>query len=268
MKPIFGPIDHPFIIIAQAVCAFALFRYFFLITREKQPIPQIVAALAFGVLSNLTARVIGAGWFWIVDIVQYTLGAILIVTTVLGHQKATENGVPRMVPVATPVVLFFDSWRNRISWALGVIICGLVIYSYVKSYNEQSTAAITENTRVTKQYTEVQQDASAARDSILEDVDSLKKLQIDLVKKVDSLSSGLTPPTKPEPVKPRLINRPKASKPTLQPTPVPQTNADDIPTPEKKKGFFRRIFGHRATADDSLFHVRATGADQDTLVLH
>jgi len=196
----FGPIDHPFIVILQGIAAVCLLRYFFYVHRDKQPVPQIIAALAFGVLTNLTARVMGGSWFWIADIVQYALAATLALTVVIGRYKRVRqekefqktNGITvTPMPVPHPISDFFDSQQKTIVWVVSVFVSGLIIYGYVKAFNEKQVVAIQENTRVTAEYARDQHESEQEREAILVGVASVSATQQTVLSGLQSLSQVL-----------------------------------------------------------------------------
>lgn len=138
-KESFSGIDHPIIIIAQAVTALYLFRLFFSIRKSGQPLPQIVAGLAFGVLANLCGRVGVADWFLTSDIVQYCTLMVAVCATYYTVERSHKNEAAR--PGAKVVVNdFFDRIENKAVWGFGLIIAGVVIYAYVDNYTLQQKA--------------------------------------------------------------------------------------------------------------------------------
>lgn len=278
MNVSFGPIDHPLIIIAQAICAVALFRLFFLIHKEKQPIPQIVAGVAFAFLTNLTARVAGQGWFWIADIFQYTLMAVLVVTALIARSKVATTTPEGTRPVSG-LSRFFEHNQSRLTWGLSVFVLGLVVYSYLRTYNQSQTVAIETYTRAAQSVAVKETEAAIERERIIESVNSLNDRQDTTLSVLNALAakqdSALkaqkqkNPPSRAPAPKPAPTTRPQFQGPTIPVVIPPSTNTDE-PQPKPKKSIWRRIFGHRALADST--DVRAvrgsTGAVGDTLVLY
>lgn len=156
----FKQVDHPLIIIAQIVGTFFLFQLFFLVRKNTQPLPQIIAGLAFGMLANVVGRSMHKDWFWVADVVQYVTLAAVIIASVRAARKAKKEAAQR--PGAAVVVAdVFDRFETRVTWVLGLILAGGLTYYCIDLYMQLEhkdaqviTAATKAKTEATVQFSE------------------------------------------------------------------------------------------------------------------
>ena len=285
--------DHPLVVIGQAVFAFVLFALFFYVNRRSIPVRVSFGLLPFLVFFNLVARIRGAEYFLLSNVFMWFGFAACAIVALLDLRDSVKVIAMIAQKSTQPVVLpnFFDKVRPIVLWAVGLLIGGYVCYGYVASYvrgdrlsKSQGLAATQENTRVTAEYSRQQHEDGQVRDSILVLVDSLKKIQTDVIMtSLESLSAGQqnvlqnqekmlrnqkkgsqpAPKTHSKEIKVDVTTKPQADEKINRPVESPKETPKVEPA--KKDGFFKRLFG-RGPVPDSLYqHVRADTSD---FVLH
>lgn len=278
---IFEQVDHPLIIIAQLICSFFLFRLFFAIRKTSQPLPQIVAGLAFGFLANVAARATHKDWFWIADIVQYmTLAAVVIAAVRSAHQASREAASRPGAPVMVADV--FDRIETKVTWSVGLVLSGVLTYYCVDMYmklqhtDAQVIVATQKATqKVTAQYNEQLCETKEQQDSLLEAVSSISATQGTIIANQQQGSEDRKRILEGQKsVKSLVSNQNQVVKKTLQSSVIqarplePVKPKVETQPEEEKKNIWKKVKGlfHSSARRDSLSsNARVTATD--TLVL-
>lgn len=133
-------LDHPFILVSQAVIVYGLFRYFFQIRHRDFPVPLSAASFAFITLANLIARATHASWFVVADVLMFVAMAVQILVAI-----AYNNKHPELLP--TPVNNDrLDSFATRLVSLSGVVAITFVLLSLHNTYYERIENAVAINT--------------------------------------------------------------------------------------------------------------------------
>ncbi|MBO0947291.1 hypothetical protein [Fibrella forsythiae] len=199
-------VDHPLINVGQAIVIVSMIRLFFAIRLTPFPMPQLVLGFSVSMLANMVARVTNAKWFYITDIIMWgCFGAVVIaaVFTVL-HSQAEAKKLSTAKGETAPVRVsgFFDRWQIQFTWGGAMLVGGILLYGYLKTYLEKEDAKLDKVVAVTKENTNAKKEVAkqldstrkeqrAFTDTILKTVDTLKKTSAALMDGQTTIMQGV-----------------------------------------------------------------------------